>query len=497
MPVPPVTNTAALNQSQLDAKKKQQKGTGFTNINRVLDANKGAGERMGQKIGGQLTQQADSVRAGIQSSQNQFQQQKNQAGQAAQQNVQAGQALVKQAGETDDAYAARLAQNQDNFGQIGQNLKSAEYQGPMALENAGKLQAQASSAAALGKLGRNTEGQTELLKSLVARPGEYNRGQSALDALLLGQTGQKAIQEGRRASVGLQDMAFNKAAGAEKQAQALKSGIASSRDKALADLQGAVTGDKGFLAQAQKQAQQYQTDATDLANIMAGQFDTSTPEGAARAQELVNRMSDFGLEDYNLYSQDPNAAKSALSQLGSTLTHQFGGKKFTDDQSLASQNLATLLGDSQLKDQIASNKFNTDVFGKETDAFRGLDAERTKDISNRDRLNTAAADFKKNEEIAQQYMAEHPGSLFNLNDGGYVPQEILDKYGYFAWGDVNPDSDPRGKDALWGGLGLTGDPTRAGRARSSQSLFDAAQKQVGEDTKMKDFILKQILGMQG
>ena len=262
MPVPPVTNTAALPSNM--NKKNQQKGSGFTNINSILDANKGAGEKIGQTIGGKLSDQANSVRSGIQQSQSQFNQQKQQAGQQATNAVQAGQALNKQAGETDEAYQSRIAGGSQDYNQIGENLRNAQYNGPMELANGAQLQAQGSNVSALGRLAGNTQGQTQLLRSMVAKPGQYTRGQSALDQLLLGQTGQKAIQQGRQATLGLGEKAAGAEAQAEAQANALKSGISTNRANAISGIQNAVTGEGGIQTQAANQAKAFQKDASDF-----------------------------------------------------------------------------------------------------------------------------------------------------------------------------------------------------------------------------------------
>lgn len=530
MPIQPTTNTAA---QPIDPNKKdQQKGTGFTNINKILDANQGAGQRMGNKIGSQLTQQADSVRQGIQAGQNQFQQQKNQAGQQAQGAVQAGQNLTQQAGETQDAYAQRLAQNNGNFQQVGQNLQNAEYTGPMALQNAGKLNAQASTTAALGRLAGDTQGQTQLLQSMVAKPGQYSRGQSALDALLLGSGGQRAIQQGRRAAVGLEDKALGATSQAENQANALKSGISQSRDKTLADLRNAVTGDAGFRNTAAQQAQTFQTDASDLSKILGGQFDTSTPEGKARAQDLVSRMGEFGLDNYNVYDKDDAAAKAAISQLGGTLTQDYGARKYTDNQKLASQNLASLLGDKDLQTELANDKFNTDVFGKEEDVFKGLDQNRTYDTETKGILNTAGQNAKRIEDyVAAQKQAMQEGfarqdaenaanpnntatSDFDINalrqnmlnslTSRYETDRSLgdmysgndaqgNPYGFLAYGDRG-DAD---LGQRFQNLGLNKENNVSGQYRSSGAFEQAANKALGPDAQLRDFILNKILGAQG
>lgn len=572
MAILPTTNTAAPQQQEDESTKRQNRGTGFTNINKILEANKGAGQRIGQAVGGQLAGQAQSVREGIQQSQQQFQQQKQQAGQQAQGAIGAGQGLLRGHGagvskdETQEQYAQRLSQSpqpgQQSFSKIGQDLKAAEYQGPMQLANAAKLQSQGATTAALGRLAGTTGGQKQLLSTMVARPGQYTSGQSALDQLLLGQQGQQQIQQGRRATLGLPEQATTAVQTAAEQAQGLKSGIAESREKALQDIQSAITGEGGFQAQATKQAETFKQDATDLAQIMSGKFDTSTPEGKARADQLkakapdlLNRLSEFGLDDTTLYAKDDAAVRNALDRLGGSLAQNFGDKKYTDAQRQAAMNLSDVLGASDLKERIEQSKFNTDVFGKEADAFSGLNAARTYDTETKNILTGAADQLKgmkqnlvtQAQNQLQQRIAEinagpdvvnvpqfsgpdvqktkqqlideetnktnvgiqsimnqshnNPG-IFNggsMWNGDAVRYEFdrglgdqLSPYGFLAYGDRGEaDVDQRFRN-----LGLTTDiGAQSGTYRNEQQFRNAAQKALGPDAQMRDYILNKILGI--
>lgn len=177
---------------------RQQRGTGFTNINRILTANDGAGQKIGQAIGSGIDKQAASVRDGIQQGQSQFQAGLDQSKGAAQSTISQGQALQKQAGEDNNAYSTRLAQNNGtDYSKIGQNVRAADYNGPMNLQNADALKAQAATTGALGRLAGSSAGQSELLRRTVAQRGNYTNGQNSLDQLLIGRDGQNAIQQAR------------------------------------------------------------------------------------------------------------------------------------------------------------------------------------------------------------------------------------------------------------------------------------------------------------
>lgn len=420
----PVTNTADPSQQ----KQQQNKGTGFTNINSILDANQGAGQRIGSTIGNNLNKQAQDVRSGIQAGQNQFQQQKNQAAGQARSNIQAGQDLTKQAGENDEAYQARVAQGNRDYAAIGNNLRNAEYSGPMGIQGVDKLQAQGANATSQGRMASNAQGQSELLKSMVAGPGQYTRGQNALDSLLLGQQGQGAIQQGRRATQGLQQQAQNAATNAQTQAQGLKSGLANDRDDTLAALQNAVTGDTGIKAQGTKQAEDFRNNASMLSEILSGQYVPKTEEEKAKAQEVLNHMEDYGLQDYDLYDKDDTALRNALAQLGSTKNLDFGNAKYTENQRGAGVNLAQVLNDKALQDEISGSKFNTNVFGDESQAFGGLDAARTRDEANKAKLMGFGNDLKAYEDYKVGASNTKIDSQINaIQNATDIPQETKDQ----------------------------------------------------------------------
>lgn len=549
------------NEQNQNDKANQTKGTGFTNINRVLGANTGAGERIGSTIGNKLSDQASSVRQGIQAGQNQFQQQKTQAGNNASSNISAGQNLTKQAGETDDAYAARVGQGGQDYSKIGENLRNTQYGGPMGIDNADQIRARSATVGALGQLAGSAPGQTQLLQNMVAKRGNYTQGQSALDQLLLGQTGQSAIQQGRRSTVGLQQNAQNATDIAANQANALKGSIATNKQNTINNLQNAVTGDQGIQTMAAQNAQKFQGDAQKLSQLLSGQFVPKTDEEKAQAQDLLGRMGDFGLDNYNLYTKNPDQTKNALSQLAGSLTQNFGARKYTDDQSKAGQNLADVLGDTQLKDQIAKNQFNTDVFGKESEYLNPLDKARTFDTESKDILTRAGNQIKGMEDTAnsankdklasdlqklnasnlpqdqkagladylnKQYNSSNTslsnggqsesaadvatnmgnfiggdpaGSLRNLGiDNNYqryiqgteATNNPFAKYGFLNYADRGEaDIDPRFK-----GLGLNvQNAGGSGLYRSSGQLLNAADKVMGQDQSLKDFVLKQMMGI--
>lgn len=371
------SNTAdpTQNPDQSNQNRSQNQGTGFTNINQILDANQGAGQKEGQKIGSGLSDQANSVRAGIQSAQSDFSNATQAGSQPANQAIQAGQGLQQQAGEDVNAYSTRLANGNQDYTQVGQNLANASYGGPMGISNAGQLQAQGANATALGRLAGTQGGQTQLLQSMVAAPGNYTSGQSALDTLLLGQGGQNAIQQGRQATIGSQQQAVNATGQAANEATALKSSIDTNRTNAIQALQNQLSGAgdqtsnniTGLETVAKNNASTFDTNAQRLQQLISGQNADGSPITSLSAsdQALLQNMGQYGLQNNPFYSGDTNARNIALNSLSSTLSLNPGSSYYQGDQQKAAIDLANVLGQTDQANAIGANTFNTNVYSQD------------------------------------------------------------------------------------------------------------------------------------
>ncbi len=166
----------------------QQKGTGFTNIQNIVRANRQ--NRLGQAVSGGVSDVIGRNQQDLSKAREQFQQD-------AQQNA------IGTAG--DQAYAQQTIQN---AGQTGANpaqadvdrfakLRAGMYQGPTQLGNQEQLMAQGADLKGLGNAAANEYGRRGLLQRFVG-PDQYTQGQQRLDNLLLGQTGGQALNQARR-----------------------------------------------------------------------------------------------------------------------------------------------------------------------------------------------------------------------------------------------------------------------------------------------------------
>ena len=156
----------------------QQKGSGYTNIQKIISANQG--NQLGSTVAGGIQNQGQQLQSNLSNAQNQF----NQGVQQNQANTSANQQLVQNVLGNASAYAPG-GQNSNQASQF-QNLISGQYQGPTQLQNAQQLQNQAQNVSQLNQALNTSGGRAGLLQQFVGNP-QYTQGQQSLDALLLGQ----------------------------------------------------------------------------------------------------------------------------------------------------------------------------------------------------------------------------------------------------------------------------------------------------------------------
>ena len=187
----------------------RRQGTGFTNLNRILDANKQ--NVLGQTIGGGIQQQAQGVRSGLNEQTQQFQQDAASARVGTDENRQLTQDVLGRF-NSQSGFSGVQEPEIQKFQQI-----QAGYLGPMGLsqEKLGQLQGKAQTAQQLGQATRSAGGKDELLRQFVGGQG-YTQGKQRLDSTLLGQTGSKDLAQARRSTFGLgQDLQKQQTAASE------------------------------------------------------------------------------------------------------------------------------------------------------------------------------------------------------------------------------------------------------------------------------------------
>lgn len=290
----------------------RQRGTGFTNIKRVLGANVGAGQQLSNRIGGAITSQAQRVRQNLGQQQQQFQTGFQKSRQEALANIASATSLTKQPGESDEQYEARLAAQAPDYTQIGQNLRTAEYAGPTGFQNPNLLLSQAQTAGKIGSFARSGLGQGILARQYGAGRGTYTTGQNILDQMFLSQdpNAQRAIQEARQSTVGLGQTVQGAAAAAEETARATQEGVEQAKAQAAQDIQNSLG---GIAARGTEAASQFYADRDRFNQLMTATKSTDTAGNTVykdsagnilsltdRDYQLIDNPSQFGLDASNI-----------------------------------------------------------------------------------------------------------------------------------------------------------------------------------------------------
>lgn len=320
-PVQPNVQNQPLTTQKKDDKK--QVGTGFTNINRVLEANRA--NKLGSSISGNIKQQAGQVRSGIMGQSQQFQKQ----AEANRLDTEANKQLREQTlgGITGQSgFQDPDAKTVEAF----QQMRGGEYKGPTGLDEqqTSALKRQGADLASLGNLTGTSSGKQTLLQRIVGTP-QYTSGQQKMDSLLLGQSGgdlNKLRRETKNLDSGLaaeQTKATNLAQQYKNRAAEFGRETSDLTNKALTgqetNVQSAYNTAKTAAQQQYEALQQKLKDvdaSTDVSqrkmlseedfNSMG--IDTSTPEGQKQAGELSLL---FGLSNRELVdSYDISTQKS-------------------------------------------------------------------------------------------------------------------------------------------------------------------------------------------
>jgi len=304
----------------------RQRGTGFTNIKRVLGANVGAGQQLAGRIGAGITGQANRVRENLAKQKEQFQTGFQQSRQESLANIGSATQLTKQPGESDEQYETRMASQTPDYSQIGQNLRSAEYTGPTGFQNPNLLLNQAQTAGRLGTFSRSGLGQGILARQYGAGRGNYTSGQNILDQMFLSQdpNAQRTIQQARQNVVGLTEGVQGAAAAAAETAEATRLGVEQAKVQALQDIQNSLG---GVVGRGSESARQFYSDRDRFNQLMTATKSTDSDGNTVykdssgneialtdRDYQLIDDPSKFGLDAGNIIVGAQNLQTEQQSQ---------------------------------------------------------------------------------------------------------------------------------------------------------------------------------------
>lgn len=190
-----------------------QKGSGFTNIQKYLDANKG--NVLGSSLSNRIGQSAGSIKSDLEDSFQDFQNEANSSNLNTDQN---NQAVGNLAGKIQNIGSGQTLSDQD----VGtyKSLSAGGYTGPNELSNIQGLKGRADEAGQINKSITDPNARFSLLKQYMGNP-QYTYGQQRLDNLFLNNN--KDLNAIRKTTSGLGGAIDAKAS----QAEALKSGVVS------------------------------------------------------------------------------------------------------------------------------------------------------------------------------------------------------------------------------------------------------------------------------
>jgi hypothetical protein len=306
-------------------------GTGFTNLQQYLQANKPG------QVAGAVSQ---GLQKDTQQAQNQIGQQQSQFNQQAQagqlgnaQDVQQEKDIL---GKVDNAGSGDVnAQDVSAYSR----LRSGAYGGPQGLSNAQGIQNKAADVQGAGAALGTQGGRFGLLQRYLGQGKQYTTGQQGLDATLMSSGGGQQLAQAAQGTVGLQQQATNAANTAQQQAQTYTGQAQAFGQQATGAINQRQTGLTNQLAQTQQQdaanqaaayqQQQGQLSQDQLTAQMAQQL------GLQQGQSLYDlNLGQFatqaaGPTTSSVATQADLAKANALSQLAG----QQGGQNIIADQS--------------------------------------------------------------------------------------------------------------------------------------------------------------------
>lgn len=274
-------------------------GSGFTNLQRILQANQQ--NRLGSTVSGGIQQAGQSTRQAI---------------------TAAGQKVKSQAEQERDRQRALEQRTVNVLGNVPaatdddvgafEEARAGLSKAPGSVENAAELRQKAREAEQLGQAAGSQAGRYGLLQRYVGGGQKYTSGQQRVDALLLGQTGGEQLRTARKTPLGLQQRAETEILSGSELGKQLGAEAKGLSERTKGRLGEQVTGyDTAMQAQleAQKAQRQAIVDAiTGTGTTQDVELDDATLKQLAEAS---NQYLKEGSELYNV-ALDPYVKQNLL-----------------------------------------------------------------------------------------------------------------------------------------------------------------------------------------
>lgn len=491
---------------------KRQKGTGFTNIRNLLQANLGAGGVMGATIGGGITQKAGQLKQDVQAAGQQFGQQYQQ---------QKEKALGQ--GGTISTVGGLLAGKQDLSGlspeeaeRIGKQMRETQYTGPTQLTDYEAFLSRAGNLQALGTLaGMGGIGQGRLLQGTATRRGGYTRGQNLLDQYLVGQDvgAQEAIRQGATQAAGAAQQAQTGVNIAERQAQGLAQSIEAQKEATQKEVLKSLTGAQ---EEAGQSAKMYLQQADRIKKYLSGQI----PKEQLNDEDklALSELSKYGLNEATITTADMDLVNALLKDISASAATEYVGQQryLTDAQQRAAKNLALLSGQQDIARKISNTEFDPQLFKDANEKLKTTTStmgDRTKalekqtGISNLKNAESILADIDSviNRESWYRYgntdfdLSTGPSDLSDrINEGKVDPGSFIGRAVFYLGKDVVNSIISQVEDDMGGLFGAKDETMNLKIAdilkqklREKQSPVKKLIDRYKSETSLRDYIKKQ------
>lgn len=340
--------------------KQKQRGSGFTNIQKVLSANKG--NQLGSAVSQGLQQRAENTQQAVNKAADRFGQQMQQGSLGADQKAQRENVLN------------RVEQGQgvqDSDIQAFSRFRSGDYTGPKGIEDKEKLLQQADRGQQMASSVGTQEGRQGLLQQFNPT-AKYTRGTMKTDALFLGQAAPQ-LQQAASGLRGASRDVTQAARVAEGQAQKAALETKAFGEETNKMLQERLSGVENPILERQKAAKdlyvKQQADLGNLQQALTGKIDFSIggDKDTVRKESLDRYAQTLGLDQQEV--EGLKTQYDALRKAG--LNDEQAGRSLFEAVGLKQQDLSNLENLGVFKQQDELTKLNAlkQLSGKEADQY--------------------------------------------------------------------------------------------------------------------------------
>jgi hypothetical protein len=387
---------------------RREKGTGFTNIGKFLQANTGASGQMAQGIGQNISTKAGELQQDVNKAGTQFENQyQQQYGATLGPQGTLGQARQVIPGVSNTGINVG-GMSEADASKMGTDINKAQYTGPVQYENQAQLLNRAANLNALNQIS-----QAQLLQGVGMRTGPYTMGETMFDVGLLSQDprAEKAIQEQKEAAMQTAAQTAQQAGLAEQRAQALTSAVESEKSDVKKDILSTLA---GMQQQAKLKAENYLNQAGRIKDILVGNI----PESDITAQDraMMADLTNYGIQNVNFDTSEEDINKQILQAISRSGNTAYSDQSSFDlqDRNVA-KNLALISGDKDLAKKIEQSGIDKGVFRDSAEGVKTqtdiLEEKRAAEQAEFDRIGKALTNY------AGMFTGENPDE-FNWLDAG-------------------------------------------------------------------------------